>query len=453
MSAANIFFFLFLCIASRPHAVPEGIVHSEFICSVTPLIVTIVLFFSALFLYQIFYYLPGKTSCGLFRITSLLSIISSGFMMTFALYFLIYPNLAASLHYLLTQFKILFFGKFPSLCIGGASYYADNFLSYYRYNPALIIVFIFLNLLLVLGYRFWFVRITKKQLLLCLFISVIAVVNIMAGTRPILRDILWREMLLNFINLYYFAIFLVRAIKYRRILLTICSALFVILFFVNCGHTYIMPKRIDAVYNHYGWLQYKWLENVYPYNISYTEFMKKRYAGSAKSPAMAAAIDHNRIRRTVDFVFKNQAITQRNIGIVCEGFPVWVSDLSWKISKIPPDLRNAILVDNSSLDTKTETYFIKVPADTCEFMDEIKKSPPGKKIVILARSDLEIFLFVHSEDIPKIMCGEITNSPYSITLQKDGQADTLNGLKIRDYCEVPLDKIGKRYFFVVRQLQ
>ena len=451
MSAANLFFFLFLCIASRSHTVPEGIKGSELAFSVTPLAVTIVLFFSVLFLYELFRYLPGRASRGPFRLAPLLSVISSGFMMTFALYFLLYPNLTVSLHYLLVNFKILFFGKFTPLCIEGASYYTGNFLAYYRYDPAPVTVFIFLNLLLFLGHRFWFVRLTKKQLGLCLFISVIAIVDIIAGTRPVLRDILWREILLNLINLYYFAIFLVRAVKYRRILLTICYVLFAILFFVNCGRTCIMTKRIDAEYNRYGWLQYKWLENVFPYNTSYTEFMKTRYAGPAKNPAMAAAIDHNRIRRTVDFIFKNQAITQRNIGIVCEDFPVWVSDPGWKISRIPPDLRNAILVDNSSLDTRTGTYFIK-DAAYMFYMDKIKEPPPGKKIAVLARSDLEILLFVYGEDIPKIMCDGITNSPYSMTLQKDGQTAVLNGLKITDYCEVPLDKIGKRYFFVVRQL-
>ena len=63
--------------------------------------------------------------------------------------------------------------------------------------------------------------------------------------------------------------------------------------------------------------------------------MLKKYDKTTMWVAKNIAINHKEIRRTVDFVFKNQTITHRNIGIAFEGFPVWTADLDYRIEELP----------------------------------------------------------------------------------------------------------------------
>lgn len=214
-----------------------------------------------------------------------------------------------------------------------------------------------------------------------------------------------------------------------------------------------MPERIDADLHDYGWRQDSWFENVYYGNmLKYKQIMEKKYNKATKNVAMDTAINHKRIRRVVNFVFKNESITHKNIGIMFEGFPAWVTDLGWKIAEVPSALRYAILVDNSSIKTKRNTYFVEEEIrKKAGYIDKIKKVSSDKKIVVLTRPDLEIFLFVHTDDIPNIICEEIAQAPYRIVLQKEGQTKVLQGLEIKNYSEILLDKIRQKFFFVVRR--
>lgn len=454
VSLFNVIAFLFLGIASHLTPIPPGIPTWAAAFRVTPIFVIFFLALLGLFLCQLFSYRTDRISSDVFRSCSFLSIIAAGFILSFAFHFLLYSDGAVSLNYMLLNFKMMFLREPKLLKITEPSAYISNFLSFLYYNPLLFIVNIVLNVLLVLGHRFRFVRITKSQLALCLVTTCLAFVNIAVGTRFILRDILWAEVLLNFLSLFYFSILLSRATRYRPILIRLGGGLLVVLFFVNCAHAANMPERIDANFNHYGWRQDKWFSWVYGGNQRrYEEIIRKKYNAAAAWIAGTKAADHKRIRRTVDFVFKNQPITHRNIGIVFEGFSAWSADSDYRITEVPPALRGDILADNASVGLKQDFFFREehVKGDS-EYLNKFRKPSSGERISVLTRRDLQIFLFVQPDDVSALVSEVITQTPYKIVLRNNKQTIRLQGLEIKNYCEIPLAKITRKYFFVIHQI-
>jgi hypothetical protein len=212
-----------------------------------------------------------------------------------------------------------------------------------------------------------------------------------------------------------------------------------------------MPDRIDANFNYYGWWQDRWFSNVYGQNQpKYRQIMQGKYNGTTMRVAESEATEHSQIRRVVNFVFKSQDITHRNIGIVFDGFSVWSTNLDYRITEAPPEMRGAILVDNSSIKPQRNTFFKeKDVRENSEYLDKFKSPPPGKQISVLTRRGLKIFLFVSANDIPSLVNGQITTTPYKITLQNSKQSIELQGLEINNYSEIPLDKITQKFFFVI----
>ena len=454
VSLFNVIAFLILGIASYSTPWPRNIPSWASAFRVTPIAALFFLVLFSLSLCQLFLYLINKVSSNIFRFSSFLSIVAAGFILSFALHFLLYSDAAVSLYYTLLNFKIMFLRVPKLLKIPEPSAYASNFLLHLRYNPTLFIVNIALNLFLVFGYLRKFVRITKGQLALCLLVTTLAFVNVVAMTRFKLRDIIWEEVLLNFLNLFYFAVLVSRTTRYRPILARVGGGLLIILFFANCIHAYNTPDRIDANYTQYGWQADKWFSSIYGGNQrKYSEIMRRKYNKTTAWVAKTKAVEHKHIKRTVNFVFKNQAVTHRNIGVVFEGFSAWSTDLDYRIAEVPPALRGAILVDNASVGLKKNTFFKEEHVRRhSDYMDKFKKPSPSRQLSVLTRPDLKIFLFVGAGDVSSLASEEIVQTPYKIILRNAKQSVELQGLEIKNYCEIPLDRIAQKFFFVIRKI-
>jgi hypothetical protein len=85
-------------------------------------------------------------------------------------------------------------------------------------------------------------------------------------------------------------------------------------------------------------------------------------------------------------------------------------------------------------------------------MDKFKKPSSPGLMSVLTRRDLKIFLFVHANDVANLLSREIAQTPYKIVLRNTEQFVELHGLEIKDYCEIPLDKISQKFFFVIRKI-
>jgi len=454
VSLFNVVAFVLLCIFSYSTPIPQGVPTWAAAFGVTPIAALFFLALLSLFLCQLYLHLTNKVSSDVFKFSSFFSVIGAGFILSFALFFLFYSDAALSLQYILLNFKIVFLRvPGPQLRVS-PSLYIPHFLLHVRYNPTLFIVHIALILLLVFGHLRGFVRITKYQAALCLVVTCLAFVSVAIVTRVIPRDILWKDVLLNFLNLFYFAILVNRADRNQLTLTGVCGGLLILLLLVNFAHTCDMPARIDASYSQYGWRVDKFFGAVYGGNQQkYSKIMREKYNNTTAWVAETQAVDHRRIRRAVDFVFKNQAVTHRNIGIVFEGFSAWVADLDYKITEVPPALRAAILVDNASVELKNKTFFKEeYVRGQSEYMDKFKKPSSSGLMSVLTRPDLKIFLFVEASDVSGLVSDQIAQTQYKIVLQNTGQTIELQGLEIKNYCEIPLDKISRKFFFVIREI-
>jgi hypothetical protein len=454
VSLFNVVAFVLLCIFSYSTPIPQGVPTWAVAFLVTPTAALFFLVLLSLFLCQLYLHLTNKVSSDVFKFSSFFSVIGAGFILSFALLFLFYSDAALSLQYILLNFKIAFLRVPEPQFVVSPSLYIPDFLLHVRYNPTLFIVHIALISLLVFGHLRGFVRITKYQAALCLVVTCLAFVSVAVVTRVRPRDILWKEVLLNFLNLFYFAILVNRADRNQLTLTRVGGGLLILLLLVNLSHTYYMPKRIDAHYTQYGWRADRFFGTTYGGNqLKYSRIMRERYNNTTAWVAETQAVDHRRIRRAVDFVFKNQVVTHRNIGVVFEGFSAWGADLDYKITEVPPALRAAILVDNASVELKNKTFFKEeYVRKQSEYMDKFKKPSSSGLMSVLTRPDLKIFLFVYANDVSHLVSKEIVQTPYKIVLQNTGQTIELQGLEIKNYCEIPLDKIGQKFFFVIREI-
>ena len=454
VSFVNLIIFLILGIASYSVLIPRGVPTWSSGFGITPLVILFFLIFLVLFVWQLRLCAAKKTSADSFKFLSCINIIAAGFLLSFALHFLIYPDSAVSLQYLLSDFKMVFFRKTRVLDPKSLSYYLSNFLQYLYYNPVLFIVSTLLNLLLILGYRLKFIQITKGLLILCLLITVFAIVNTTVGTRFYLRDILWKEVLLNFMSLFCFVVLINRLSEHRLRFIGIGSGLLIVLFFTNCIHACNMPARIDANYNLYGWWEDREFTSVFGCNQpKYMAIMYKKYNAATAKVAEEYAVEHRQIRNIASFVFKNQDITYRNIGILFEGFPAWTADLSCKITEIPSELSGAILVDNASVKLK-EKFFFKEEyvRQESEYLDKFSKPFSDNLISVLTRRDLRVLLFVSPDDVPGLLNEQVVQTPYKIILRNSSLSVELQGLEIKNYSEIPLDKIKQKFFFVIKKM-
>ena len=453
-SLVNIFIFSLLSIFSYMVAIPWGIMIWAAGFSFTRMTV---FFFSGLLvliLYQLSLILSNKYSSGAFRSCFILSIIAAGFLLSFGLHFFVYSDVSVSLNYLFVDFKMLFLRKVKFLELNPIYVYWSDFLKYSYYNPTLLLVNILLNILLICGYYFKFLRIHKRILTICLIVTFFSFLNIIIGTRFILRDILWKETLVNFLSLFYFSLIVSRAVRHRLVLTWIGSAMLVLLLLTNCIHSYKMPDRIDADVNHYGWMRDKWFSAVYSGNQpKYTDIMHKKYNRASSKIAKNKAAHHREIRRIVDFVFKNQNITHRNIGIAFTGFSAWTEDPNYKINQLPAQLVGSILVDNGQIPTFAKTSFKpQYVRGHSQYLDKMISIQSDKTVSVLTRNDLKIFLFATEADAAGLLNNEMVQSDYKISLQKKEQIIELHGLELKNYCQVPLEKIKGKFFFVIRQI-
>jgi hypothetical protein len=69
----------------------------------------------------------------------------------------------------------------------------------------------------------------------------------------------------------------------------------------------------------------------------------------------------------------------------------------------------------------------------------------------MTRSDLKVLLFVSPDDVPRLLSKQIVRTPYKIVLRNAVSSLELHGLEITNYCEVPLDKITQKFFFVINR--
>jgi hypothetical protein len=288
-------------------------------------------------------------------------------------------------------------------------------------------------------------------LVFTLLITSLLLINIFIGTRFILRDILWKEIITDFWILFLIAYILKNSSNRNLLKFTVITAL--ILLVSNISHSLVMPKRIDANYNLYGWHQEIFFGEVYRGNQKvFGDLIKAYYNGETLSEASKQAEDYKKIRRIAEFVFTNQNISLRNIGIADNGFGICTTDLAWRLESIPKALSGAMIVDNSSKTNNGHLLKEEYIRNNHEYLDKFEdKNLLSDEIAVLGRSDLEIFLFSSENHINRLLSYNIIKTPFKITAVKGKERMEFTGAYIKDYASIPKEMLGGKYFFVLKK--
>lgn len=381
---------------------------------------------------------------------SMLNFMAFGFILSFFLHFAVYKNPSLGWQYLLLDYKMIFLRDTAMFSLKDLGTYLPNFILYVKYHPVMFAVLCILNVVVISQYCYK--RVKRQELVLTLLITAVLLVNILIGTRYFLRDILWKETMVNFWILFLAAYIIKNSSNRNLLKFTVVTVL--ILLVSNISHSLVMPKRIDANYNLYGWRQEIFFGGVFNGNQKiFGDLIKTLYTEETLWEAKRQAEDYKKIRRTAKFVFINQDISLRNIGIASKRFGICATDPDWRLESVPRELSGAMLVDSGG---KTncghllkETYITQ----NHEYMDKFEnKRPPFDEKAILARRDLAIFLFAPESDINGIVSHNIVKTPFKITAAKGNEKIEFAGAYVKNYASIPLKMLGEKYFFVLSRM-
>ena len=384
-----------------------------------------------------------------FQVSAVLTAMLLGFVVSFALVFLVFRDPAQSFRYLCLTVKMLFLRQMHDAAadygagpLGVAKLFVLN-------APVPFVVHgLCIALLLFRGLR----SPRLRRAFWAPALSALAGLAVVLGARAILRDLIWVETLLNFLSLTYLLLVLRDLDRPSRMRwLWPVSAMVVALALSNVVANAGMPARIDANYNNYGWQDDPWLTNVYRHNQTrYGDIMAARYA-TGRDVAKRQATRHREIRRAVRYVFQNQRVTHRNIGTVAEGFPVWTEALEWRISAFPEPLREAIVVDNGAVALRRRFLFRSDKVQgTSEDINKVKRVDRANHLAVLGRADLRILLFVHEEDAPGLAGDKLVPCDDRITVSNGEETATLVAFEAFSYVEVPVGVLERPFFTVVQ---
>ncbi len=454
LTVFNIVLFVILMALGLITPIPKGIPAWETDLGVNHLCIAFLLCLMFLCLASFFHRRTPKYQHGLAVLIPLFSLIVTGFLVSFLAHFALLDHGTVSFKYMLLVFKMLFLRSSDFLSARPLSDGLTDAIVYVRLNPMPFISHFLLWALVLVGRRRGWIRIPGIQLWLYALLSLLGLVNVVVAARSFLRDDMWREILVNLTNLMLFFAIISGNDKRPRCF-RFCGLLIVLtLFGFNFVHAQAMPSRLDANDNHRGFAIANWFHGVYAHNHPrYTQIMQREYDQQRAGMAATASRQHRDNRRTANFVFKNQRITHRNIGVLSEGFRVWSSRPDTRISSVPPVLRGATVVDNADMPTLAKYFFVEEQVrKKSYYFDKVKKKAPDNHIVVLNRMDLQIFLFVR-EPVAQFLIGEdIEPLPLKVTVQSPSEKIELSALLVKNYKEIPVQKLGKESFFAIRRL-
>ena len=378
----------------------------------------------------------------------LLTWLAAGFTASFLLHFVILspPDLAYT--YLLLDAKMLFFR---------GSYYDIRPLSAYLADAALVVqhtawpLGCHLSLLAILvagSIRGW-VAISVAQLLVLVSATSLLFLQILLATRPIMRDIIFVEPLTDILTLVFVMVIVQKGIRHRTRLTMACFFVMAVLIGSNLLYANQSQQDLDFNGSQYGWQPGRWFHQVYYAQYPFSVLMSERYPDESRVLAQAQAIREAEVRQMADFVFQNQTVTHRNTGPLAVGFPVWAAHPDWKVSSLSDGLQASFVVDNASLQTRSDTSW-----DFSQGPDLTKgKVAKSGHIVALDRSDLDVFLFVESNNIRHLQSSALTFEPsLRVSLERAGDSRSLSALRVVALAEVPVEDIDGKFFFVIRPI-
>jgi hypothetical protein len=447
-----VFFCGCLAAASRT-VIPEDIWTSAVgDYSVQPIAYLLLLVLAVLVVAHSIIAIRGRESVSAFRISAALVLILTGFLASFLTHMFVFSSTSRSLEYMLYDFKVLFmrprFYQIRTLrdCLG-------MLLNHARDLPALFLVHV-TALLLLIGAPIGGSRSRRPWALL---LSSLAMLDVGAGTRLIPRDIIWVEILLNFLTVAYLTIVFQGALRYRAPIRVAIVSLMMLLLFTNRGLDASMEAAAGHVEYRRGYDDQRWITRSWTHR-EYETLMADRYdptriGSEAMREARQHAARHVAIRDVASFVFPTRAITHRNIGVLADGFPVWSDALEWRVVSFPARLGGAIVVDALPIPPRMDLHVQYargfVPTD---WLRGLLERPLAEDLTVVPRRDLELVAFVAEDDFRQMSKDQRARNAETVVLSNGRRSKDLYGVRIDDVRRLsPESGWSHRCFFVIRE--
>ena len=172
------------------------------------------------------------------------------------------------------------------------------------------------------------------------------------------------------------------------------------------------------------------------------------------------------------YVFPNQNINQKHIGILHKGFSTMIDQPNFKISSYPKELKNAIVIDNLNLEVSDKGLFAP---DSFSYPRIKNLNSQRNLLAICPRLDLDIYFFTDdplngdiffankniilylkkyykgSEKFLDDYANRELSSKLEIVMEKNKSEKIFYGYRIINFTELDINRISGSGFFVIKQ--
>ncbi|MDA8791726.1 hypothetical protein N9N67_00700 [Bacteriovoracaceae bacterium] len=320
---------------------------------------------------------------------SIVSLLIFGFSISFLLHLLIYDNLAASQLYLSYNFKVLFLRRNSYSQIQSLSSMIETYWDYTKvFWPWVVGSLIFVISALSLKNRDK--SIYRFNVLILFAVLFLLFANTTAGTRFMLRDLIWFLPMPVLVFLMFKSKILEKMSVLRIVIL-------LLLIGFNLKANQSMLERINLNYNQYGFNKKKILKGVYGNSRYPYEKLLIDKIGKEKDHLKDAFEQANFRQYYLNWakrIFLNREINLSHIGIVNEGFRFHPTKREGRITYSPDELKGTMLVNFQSARNKgTKVPNSDLINEHSEYLQKFSKASSAKVSVLIPYRDTSLYVF------------------------------------------------------------
>lgn len=398
----------------------------------------------------------GRWAGPLFAFLRASALLLLGFVLAFALHLLPFGWSSTGIRYLVFDAKMLFFRSSLTIMQVGAGGPLEQLWGQIGWDPALFTLIAFvIGAALVQVWRARHGGASIANALALVGLGVLALANAAIAVRYNLRDLLWTQVLGLVAILAAVPTLFARGVK-RLVAL----ALLAMVLAGQLAHDRDMVSRLETNFNLTGFRADRWFSGLTALvtagdHLRYTAIMQQHY-GAPGSPiqdvALRAAQRYAESRRISDYVLQQNGIDLRRIGVLSEGFPLWVGQVQQsRIEELPEALREAIVVDPTGVAGRGVRFVPQLVREQSGVREKLAGSGAPGSLALLPRPDLRVFLFY--EDGPgaaRLPPCAGRDAPPAPPGNLVAGGTTLLGREITTYCQIAAGDLPPRHVVVIQ---
>ncbi|MCO5142622.1 MAG: hypothetical protein M9962_05990 [Oligoflexia bacterium] len=375
--------------------------------------------------------------------------IASGVGLSFFLHFLTPVTWGNAFRYLFLDAKMLFFRKPFEDTIRVASLPSEMVRKIIYNEWPLLLNGILLIFVLVLSKN-------KKIKLYSLTLVGLAYVYILFGTRGIVRDQFWNEIIFGLLSVVFSAILWSGgAKKWVKIASCLALSLLMIANIFSAKHSKDSMKTIFAHYCCQLDKNFISMHNDVGLNTgSFSEIMKEKFSQTFQQlngVLLQQSVNHLNVLETTRSVFPNSNVNLKNVGILIENMPVWNDRPTTVLKRIPAELKNSIVVDATNAMPSGLWIHRKGGTMHTEDIEAVSTSKKVDNIGVMTRIDLQIFAVTDKFEAESKPYEYWNPTGYKLELGNEKESKVYSVFEIQNYDEYDSSQLKDVFWIIVRK--